>query len=171
MNLPARNTISIMIVSIIFIVHLIMFHCNKPRTPDTAYCPYTFILQKYRMELKKMRNYRGFTKDGKEVHGWYMEHPFRNAPTIFKSVIVQDERPFEVLPETVGQSTGRKDKNGREIYEGDLYETSYGEAVIRWNEIMCRFELYISEGQYWSLDVFNIHYYPFIGTIHDRDER
>jgi len=57
-----------------------------------------------------MRPYRGKTKEGKWVYGWY----------IFSTIdeIIQNGLRYEVIPETVGQFVC-KDKNGKGVFEGD----------------------------------------------------
>jgi hypothetical protein len=81
-----------------------------------------------------MRKYRGLTKDGKWVYGWYcaIESTHFIIPKT-ASIHAPDWRfcpsiwgHKEVDPETVGQSTGLKDKNSKEDWINDIVKAKVG---------------------------------------------
>lgn len=92
-----------------------------------------------------MRLYRdrGMTKDGKWVYGYYVfcRHynyilPIDTPDCGFDERWPQagshtDDGWFEVIPETVGQNTGLKDKNGKEDYDGNIWEVEYRGKIHR----------------------------------------
>lgn len=78
----------------------------------------------------------------------------------------------EVDPDTIGQYTGLKDKDGREIFEGDIIKESTGTCLVVWVQPLASFALrrdgwmydhYFQEGVF-SDDV------EVIGNIHDNPE-
>lgn len=96
-------------------------------------------------------------------------------------MIKKDKRAWSALEATIGQYTGLKDKNGKEIYEDDII---YCEKYIGGNWIEdCiekgyvnfnngEFGLYRKQGYYQSLYKFKEYDYEFevIGNMHDNPE-
>lgn len=122
--------------------------------------------------MERQIKFRGLRVDNNEwVYGYYYKL------TESQHYILKDIHRWSVIPSSVSQFTGLHDRNGKEIFEGDILQhlRKYNTGHVSDCEVMFRnggFDLYYGNLCYEPSSLIKRSDYTFeiIGTIHDVKE-
>ncbi len=124
--------------------------------------------------------FRGKNLDGEWVYGFYVEEERQTLNGFEKKHFIVNDGYCYVNPKTVGQFTGLYDKDGKEIYEGDIIFSQKTDCrailhKIEYNEEHAMFVAKPIQG--WDFDFCQVrkdwidkYGKEVIGNIHDNPE-
>lgn len=151
--------------------------------------------------MKREIKFRGKRLDGQGwAFGSYIEAELQNGIAHEIIPYKRGEPVVEVDPDTVGQFTGLKDRNGKDIYEGDIIDINYKYddcgingvipdqdcaclGVVLYNQYTAAYELRLIKAEYpidvkgydeeYSLNLYSFDldgYIDLCGNVHDNPE-
>jgi len=72
---------------------------------------------------------------------------------------------------TIMQSTGLKDKNGVEIFEGDVVRDDSGKAwSVKWTSSVCCFDFLDSDSNTWAVSRNAVEHMEVLGNVYNNPE-
>ncbi len=128
------------------------------------------------MDNNRKIKFRGKDEDDKTTwhYGYYTQFEHQKSIGIRNVIVTEDsnyKKVMSILPETIGQFTGQKDKHGNDIYEGDILQCDFcgRHHLVIWENMQSRYEA-LSELNIGAALPLIIEHYQIIGNIHDNPE-